>query len=253
MSRTCTKCKIEKELTEFYKHREGKDGINNQCILCCKEYSKFYGEVNKEKLKKSGKKHNEYRKKWREKNKETIKQKMKIYHKNNKEKIKIRQKEYDIKNKEKKSQNHKEYSIKNREKINKYQTQYNKNKYYNNPEHKLKMIMICRLNALLKQKSSREGSRTTTMLGCSLQELRQYLEHQFKPEMSWENHGKIWEIDHIQPCSSFNLLLEKEQKKCFHYSNTQPLFKTTKIAKLFGYINEIGNREKSDRIYNESL
>ena len=62
--------------------------------------------------------------------------------------------------------------------------------------------------------------------------------------MTWENHGIIWEIDHIKPCVSFDLSLEEEQKKCFHYINLQPLFKTTKIAESFGYINQIGNRNK---------
>ena len=43
--------------------------------------------------------------------------------------------------------------------------------------------------------------------------------------MSWENYGTLWDIDHIKPCASFDLSLEEEQKKCFHYSNTQPLYK----------------------------
>jgi hypothetical protein len=63
--------------------------------------------------------------------------------------------------------------------------------------------------------------------------------------MTWENHGDIWEIDHIQPCSSFNLTQEIEQQKCFYYTNLQPLFKTTQIAQSLGYVNEIGNRNKS--------
>jgi len=31
-----------------------------------------------------------------------------------------------------------------------------------------------------------------------------------------------------------------------YYTNLQPLFKTTEIAKSLGYINEMGNRNKSD-------
>jgi len=41
--------------------------------------------------------------------------------------------------------------------------------------------------------------------------------------MNWENHGKLWEIDHIIPITRFNLLDPEEQKKAFHFSNTQPL------------------------------
>mgnify|MGYP007037379775 CR=1 FL=1 len=33
-------------------------------------------------------------------------------------------------------------------------------------------------------------------------------------------------IDHIKLCSSFNLLDNSEQEKCFHYTNLQPLWAT---------------------------
>ena len=65
--------------------------------------------------------------------------------------------------------------------------------------------------------------------------------------MTWENHGKIWEIDHILPCASFDLTILEEQKKCFHYTNMQPLFTTTEIAKSFGYIDQIGNKNKGKK------
>ena len=43
--------------------------------------------------------------------------------------------------------------------------------------------------------------------------------------MTWKNHGlKGWHIDHIIPCAAFDLTKEEEQKKCFHYSNLQPLW-----------------------------
>jgi len=42
--------------------------------------------------------------------------------------------------------------------------------------------------------------------------------------MTWENHGVLWEIDHIKPCAAFDLTDSKQQHECFHYSNTQPLY-----------------------------
>mgnify|MGYP003522388959 CR=1 FL=1 len=95
-----------------------------------------------------------------------------------------------------------------------------------------------------------KGSITNKLkeyLGCSLIELKIYLEELFKPEMNWSNHGEIWEIDHIKPISSFDLNIIEEQRKCFYFSNLQPLFKTTEIAESFGYLNEIGNRDKGDK------
>ena len=67
--------------------------------------------------------------------------------------------------------------------------------------------------------------------------------------MTWKNHGTIWEIDHIKACSNFDLTKLEEQKQCFHYTNLQPLFKTTEIAEKHGYINEIGNRNKGNKSY----
>ena len=53
------------------------------------------------------------------------------------------------------------------------------------------------------------------------------MESQFTLGMNWDNYGRgkgKWNIDHIIPCDSFNLLDEEEQKKCFHYTNLQPLW-----------------------------
>ena len=65
--------------------------------------------------------------------------------------------------------------------------------------------------------------------------------------MTWENHGVVWEIDHIKSISSFDLTINENIYKAFNYLNTQPLFKTTEIAKNFGYTNEVGNRNKGDK------
>jgi hypothetical protein len=36
--------------------------------------------------------------------------------------------------------------------------------------------------------------------------------------MTWNNHGNIWEIDHIKSCSSFDLTDIEQQKQCFYYT-----------------------------------
>lgn len=62
------------------------------------------------------------------------------------------------------------------------------------------------------------------LIGCSVVVLREHLAKQFKRGMSWKNYGE-WEIDHIVPCTAFNLMDKQEQMKCFHFSNLQPLWK----------------------------
>jgi len=102
-----------------------------------------------------------------------------------------------------------------------------------------------RLNQALK--NNFKSDKTLELLGCSIAELKLCLEQQFLPEMTWENHGEIWEIDHTKPCASFDLTDIKQQKECFHYTNLQPLFKTTEIAESLGYKNYIGNRNKINK------
>ena len=57
-----------------------------------------------------------------------------------------------------------------------------------------------------------------------------YLAAKFQEGMSWDNHGE-WHIDHIKPCCKFNLLDDEEQRKCFHYTNLQPLWSKDNLSK----------------------
>lgn len=70
------------------------------------------------------------------------------------------------------------------------------------------------------------------LLGCSIDFYKEYLQNLMSIEMNWSNYGKLWEIDHIIPCSHFNLENVEEQLKCFNYINTQPMFKKDNLSKL---------------------
>jgi hypothetical protein len=87
-----------------------------------------------------------------------------------------------------------------------------------------------RLNEALRAVMARKTSSTTILLGCSILELKSHLESLFREGMAWDNHGK-WHIDHIIPCSSFNLVDPAEQYKCFHYTNLQPLWAHDNLSK----------------------
>ena len=71
-------------------------------------------------------------------------------------------------------------------------------------------------------------TKTYCILGCSFEEFKTHIEHQFKDGMSWENYGK-WEYDHITPVSW--AITEDEIVKLNHYSNLQPLWREENIAK----------------------
>jgi hypothetical protein len=68
------------------------------------------------------------------------------------------------------------------------------------------------------------------LLGCTVNELAEYLESKFLPGMSWENR-KLWHIDHIRPLASFDLTDPAQQRLAFHYANLQPLWARDNIRK----------------------
>ena len=68
-----------------------------------------------------------------------------------------------------------------------------------------------------------KSKSTFELLGCSVDKFKVYLEGRFDDNMNWNNYGSYWELDHIIPCSAFDLVNSDEQKKCFHYSNVRPL------------------------------
>lgn len=72
-------------------------------------------------------------------------------------------------------------------------------------------------------RNNQKFGKTLDLLGCSIEELKLHMSKKFTEGMSWDNYGKYWEIDHIKPCSLFDLSKEDEQRKCFHFTNLQPL------------------------------
>jgi hypothetical protein len=99
----------------------------------------------------------------------------------------------------------------------------NKRKYKNDINYRLKVLLRTRFKRAIKNKSKRESA--LKLIGCTIPELINYIEKQFQTGMSWDNYAhNTWHIDHIIPCAAFDLTKLEEQKKCFHYTNLQPLW-----------------------------
>jgi hypothetical protein len=77
---------------------------------------------------------------------------------------------------------------------------------------------------------SKKSASTQELVGCSAAELIAHLEKLFLPGMSWENYGK-WHVDHIKPCSAFDLTDPGQQRVCFNHQNLQPLWALDNIRK----------------------
>lgn len=102
----------------------------------------------------------------------------------------------------------------------------------------IKKNLSKRTRRALESAGTTKSFATVDMLGCSLKFFKDYLESKFEPGMTWDNYGMVegntmngWHIDHILPCKSFNLLDPEEQKKCFHYTNLQPMWGIDNIKK----------------------
>lgn len=214
MNKKCNKCEKDLDITNFYKGVMIKNVQHYQssCKICYKNAGRDYIQNNKESRK-------EYRKKWNNDNIKRIKKYMN---------------KYDYLNSDKKKDYMKSYQPK--------RNILEKERRRNDPNYKLSCSLRSKLIRAVKENKINSA---LILLGCTIFEFKQHLESQFLPEMNWSNHGTVWEIDHIKSISSFNLMILEEQKQCFHYINMQPLFKTTAIAKSFGYTDQIGNRNKS--------
>lgn len=103
----------------------------------------------------------------------------------------------------------------------------------------LKRLRVAFAQALRLYGNGRKTASVRVIVGCTMQELVAHLESQWEPWMRWGNHGLIafkktgtaWVVDHIRPCSSFDMSDPIEQAQCFHWSNLQPLEYLANIRK----------------------
>lgn len=91
------------------------------------------------------------------------------------------------------------------------------------------------ISRIYKKINAKKNLRTSELLGCTIHQAKAHIENQFKKGMSWENHGAVWEIDHIIPLAAFNLKRKDQQMLASHFSNLRPEWRSL-------------NRVKSDKI-----
>lgn len=205
MTKKCKKCDVEKELCEFNAHRTSKDGLDGRCKSCLNKYyrknrpryrrNSIRWHENPENKKKE---YNRLRKRFLD-NKDHINECKRIWHK------------------------------KNLEKNRKYLREWTANRRKIDINYQIAYHVRSRISEALRK--NKKHKKSEILLGCTFEEYKLYLESKFLPEMTWKDRKK-WNIDHIIPCCAFNLIHETEQKQCFHYSNTQPLWKRDNLRKI---------------------
>ena len=213
----CSKCNLEKDICEFYKRKDTKDGYRSDCKDCFNERVLKYRLSNVEKIK-------ERKKTFFQKNKQIILEKKQLWRKNNPEQYKKQTKDYWNKVKVVQTKKKKVWINNNREKYNDYWN----NRKKEEPEFKLLTGMRSRLSGYLKKLNITKTNKTFDIVGCTPELLKEHLEKQFTDGMTWENRSK-WHIDHIVPLSSAKT--EDELYKLCHYTNLQPLWAEDNLRK----------------------
>jgi hypothetical protein len=197
----CTRCKVEKPLDLFGNNKSQKDGKNYLCLECARTQNK------------------EATRKYRattvgqEKSRKAAREAMRNYRATSEGRKKNR----------KASLNH---------------ARNHPNGFYaklkNDPLFKLTYNLRSLISNSIKKQGLSKTNRTATILGCDFEFFQLYMEMQFKPGMSWDNHGE-WHIDHKTPISWAKT--EEEVIKLNHYTNLQPLWAVENIQKGNRYAN----------------
>lgn len=127
-----------------------------------------------------------------------------------------------LKNKKRTLEERKRYRIE-------YNNKYVKQRKQSDPLFKLKYNIRTLIGNSIRNKGYIKPPQSSKILGCTLDEFKQYIESQFEPWMTWDNYGckspsgpnTTWDIDHIIPLNSATT--EEDIIKLNHYTNLRPL------------------------------
>ena len=168
------------------------------CKKCCKEYNRQHYEKNRQKIKLLHKLYRESNQeiflKYRQSHKEEAREYSKIYASTHKKEA--------------------SYRAKNRREL----------------DINYRLIVNLRTRITRAVKNNWKSGSAVRDLGCSIFELKKWLENTFKINvktgeiMSWNNYGKRWHIDHVIPLALFDLADKQQFLKACNYTNLQPLW-----------------------------
>lgn len=113
-----------------------------------------------------------------------------------------------------------------------------KEKYKNDPMFKFQQIQRKRLSDVVKK--FKQGYNTDDFIEYlgKLEILKQWLEFCMTEEMTWDNHGSYWHLDHVIPLFHFDLTINDQIYLCFNWKNVMPLTKEENLQKNRNIIQE---------------
>lgn len=199
----CRICK-NKKAVQYRIDNYSRDGEKN------KKYAKEYFLNNREKQL-------EYRRnRYKTYNRDEQLEKRRIWYRNNKKRH---------------AENRERYERENKDRLKEARRKWENKRFLEDVNYKLHKTLSGRIRNELKTKC-KKSDKTEELIGCSIEELKLYIQNQFIEGMNWDNwcvNG--WHIDHRVPLSWFNLENENCRKLAFSYKNMQPLWGADNIKK----------------------
>lgn len=83
-----------------------------------------------------------------------------------------------------------------------------------------------RLHQNSKKQLQKNISKIHTIEDCAgkkFEKVAKWLEYNFTDEMTWDNHGTVWDVDHVIPVSKWDLNIPEQVEICFDWKNLSPL------------------------------
>lgn len=230
--RICSVCGIEKPESEFNNRKDCKSGLRKECRECQSLKSKEYYQKNAERLKAKQREWNAnnkdkkklYSKLWYLENPEKVNESRKKWANDNPDKVKKIQKHWVENNREKVAEKSKRWRLNNLEHAREIIRNSNKKRNLI-PSNRISTTISSGIRRCLRGAKSKK--HWESIVGYSIEDLKKHLESLFTENMSWENHGKIWEIDHVVPLAlfQFDSCEDEAFKKAWSLNNLQPLLK----------------------------
>ena len=179
----CPTCQIVKPYSDYGLNKKAFGGIMGLCKICKSDSDKRYRENPKH----------------RQKNLD-------------------RKKEYYEKTKH--TERHLE-NTKRRQENRDYKEEYKKNS--SDEFRRFKTNIRGLTNEHLKKRKNwvKKDSKTVDLLGTDYFTVKEFIGRQFLKGMTWENHGKVWHIDHVIPLDSAGKDEDKLKRLCYYQNHYQ--------------------------------
>jgi hypothetical protein len=220
MTKTCTKCGIEKSIEEFHTRTGGHR--RSECKKCSYVDNRRWYNNNRERA-------IEYQRKWNLEHKDVLKESSARSYEKNKEKVNARAKQWAKEHIERIRASVRRRKQENPEAWREYSRRGTRKRYATTKgklSHNLSRGIALSLNG------NKSGRHWEDLVGFTLSELKTHLEKHFLPGMTWENYGS-WHIDHQIPIAAFNFSSPEhfDFKKCWSLKNLRPLWAKDNIIK----------------------